>query len=175
LVCSETLFSIPRTRPSGSDPRALVPWDGEGFAPSRRPPRRRLSTWFGFSWNGPFCLRKPQLLGVGFPWISLDSLVRNDRYQWVTRDFRPKFFPRAFVAWKSRRNGDPTIRHAKRTDCSCGKLTSISDFLQEIAAPPPSKSKSFQSVPAWGGIGSVGWNRRIRESAFNGCSPLVSF
>jgi hypothetical protein len=41
------------------------------------------------------------------------------------------------------------MRHAKRTDCSWGKLILISDFLQEIAAralpfgPPPSKSKSF--------------------------------
>jgi hypothetical protein len=24
---------------------------------------------------------------VGFPWISLDSLVRIETYQWVARDF----------------------------------------------------------------------------------------
>jgi hypothetical protein len=43
---------------------------------------------FGFSWPLAVSLRKPQLLNVGFPWISLDSLVRNETYQWVTRDFR---------------------------------------------------------------------------------------
>jgi hypothetical protein len=33
---------------------------------------------------------------VGFPWISLDSLVRIVTYQWVTRDFRWKKFCVAF-------------------------------------------------------------------------------
>jgi hypothetical protein len=31
-------------------------------------------------------------MSVGFVWISLDSLVRNETYQWVTLDFRWKFF-----------------------------------------------------------------------------------
>jgi hypothetical protein len=35
----------------------------------------------------------------------------------------------------SRRNGWPSIRHAEGTNCSWGKLNSISDFLQDIAAP----------------------------------------
>jgi hypothetical protein len=44
---------------------------------------------------------------------------------------------------------DPTIRDAEGMDCSLGKLSLISGFLQEIAAGtlpfglPPSKSKSF--------------------------------
>ena len=83
-------------------------------------------------------------MGVGFPWISLDSLVRIDRYQWFTRDFQRIIFPCAFVVAKGPLKRRPAMRHAKRTDCSWGKLTSISDFLQEIAAlpckPPPSKS-----------------------------------
>jgi hypothetical protein len=29
---------------------------------------------------------------VGFPWISLDSLVRIETYQWFTRDKSPKVF-----------------------------------------------------------------------------------
>jgi hypothetical protein len=40
----------------------------------------------------PIWLRKPQFLGVGKAWISLDSLVRMETYQWVARDFRRKFF-----------------------------------------------------------------------------------
>jgi len=49
---------------------------------------------FGFSWLAAISLRKPRLMTVGFPWISLDSLVRIEPYQWVTRDFRWKIFPR---------------------------------------------------------------------------------
>jgi hypothetical protein len=39
------------------------------------------STQFGFSWRVAFLLPKPPVLGVGFPWISLDSLVRIDIFQ----------------------------------------------------------------------------------------------
>ena len=46
------------------------------------------SSRFGFSWLAAISLRKPRLLTVGFPWISLDSLVRIETYQRVTRDFR---------------------------------------------------------------------------------------
>jgi hypothetical protein len=94
-------------------------------------------------------LRKPPIMRVGFPWISLDSLVRIETYQWVTRDFQQKFFPRAFVVAKGLSKRRPTIRHAEEMDCSWGDLSLISDFLQEIAAralafgPPPSKSKSL--------------------------------
>ena len=31
---------------------------------------------FGFSWAVAVSLRKPPIMRVGFPWISLDSLVR---------------------------------------------------------------------------------------------------
>jgi hypothetical protein len=33
---------------------------------------------------------------VGFIWISLDSLVRIETFQWVTREFRRKNFLLAF-------------------------------------------------------------------------------
>jgi hypothetical protein len=48
---------------------------------------------FGFSWGGPIGLRKPQLLGVGKAWISLDSFVRIETSQWVTRDSAKNFSP----------------------------------------------------------------------------------
>jgi hypothetical protein len=73
-------------------------------------------------------------LWVGKAWISLDSLGRIDSYQWVTRDFQRKIFPRAFVVADAPSKRRPTIRYAKRPDCSWGKLNLISDFLQEIAA-----------------------------------------
>jgi hypothetical protein len=47
---------------------------------------------FGFSWGLPIWLRKPLFMRVGIPWISLDSLVRIESYQWVARDFPRKIF-----------------------------------------------------------------------------------
>jgi hypothetical protein len=41
----------------------------------------------GFLGLGPFS-RETLVLRVGKAWISLDSLVRIERYQWVTLDFR---------------------------------------------------------------------------------------
>jgi hypothetical protein len=51
---------------------------------------------FGFSWRLAVSLWKPPFWAIGFPWISLDSLVRIEPSQWVMRDFRWKFFPRGF-------------------------------------------------------------------------------
>src|ERR1700733_11826779 len=56
------------------------------------PGSRARSDRFGFSWLAAIPLRKPRPMTVGFVWISLDSLVRIETYQWVTRDFRWKFF-----------------------------------------------------------------------------------
>src|SRR5690349_9203996 len=42
---------------------------------------------------------------VGFPWISLDSLVRIVTYQRVTRDKRDKIFSRGFSALLGLRGG----------------------------------------------------------------------
>ena len=47
---------------------------------------------FGFSWARAVWSRKPSFLRVGKAWISLDSLVRIEPFQWVTRDFRWKNF-----------------------------------------------------------------------------------
>src|ERR1700722_17626914 len=47
---------------------------------------------FGFSWPLAVSLPTAPILGVGFRWISLDSLVINETYQWVTRKKRAKVF-----------------------------------------------------------------------------------
>ena len=47
---------------------------------------------FGFSWSTRCFAAKTPVTRVGFPWISLDSLVRIETYQWVTRTIRCKFF-----------------------------------------------------------------------------------
>jgi hypothetical protein len=47
---------------------------------------------FGFSWRVAVSLRKPPFMSLGFPWISLDSLVRIETYQWVTRLLAGRIF-----------------------------------------------------------------------------------
>jgi hypothetical protein len=47
-------------------------------------------------------------------WISLDSLARIEIYQRVTRDFRERLFPRAFVVAK-----EPSKQRAH--DSVCGR------------------------------------------------------
>jgi hypothetical protein len=39
---------------------------------------------------------------VGFIWISLDSLVRIETFQWVTREFRRKNFLFTFLRGSTR-------------------------------------------------------------------------
>ena len=56
---------------------------------------RKTPIIFGFSWGVPIWLRTPRFWGLeklGFPWISL---VRNETYQWVARDFPAKNFSQA--------------------------------------------------------------------------------
>jgi hypothetical protein len=47
---------------------------------------------FGFSWLIGLSAWKTPILSLGFVWISLDSLVRKETYQWVTRKNRGKNF-----------------------------------------------------------------------------------
>jgi hypothetical protein len=90
-------------------------------------------TRFGFSWLVAVSLRKPPIMRLdflGFPWIlSSESRLING----LQEIFRRRFFLARLSSRKRRRNGGPKIRHAEGMDCSWGKLSLISDFLQEIA------------------------------------------
>jgi hypothetical protein len=46
---------------------------------------------------------------VGFPWISLDSLVRIKTFQWVTRLEARKVLPHAFARGERRPERKPTV------------------------------------------------------------------
>jgi hypothetical protein len=68
---------------------------------------------------------------VGFPWISLDSLVRIETFQWVTRLFAGRIFLACFPGVMKAPQQEPSVRgHVEEQDCSWGKFTLISDFLQ---------------------------------------------
>jgi hypothetical protein len=99
----------------------------------------------GFLGTSPFPYENPWFWGLdflGFPWIlSSETININGLHEIFSRSF--------FLALLSSRNGSPAIRYGEGMDCSWGKLTSVSDFLQEIAVralpfgPPSSKSKSL--------------------------------
>jgi hypothetical protein len=83
---------------------------------------------------------------VGFPWISLDSLVRIETYQWVTRDFRRKKNLAPFsLALRGAGTGACGRGHAEAQDCSWGKLKLVSDFLQEILVRAALSAASIQN------------------------------
>jgi hypothetical protein len=105
------------------------------------PFRRRAATWvwwlpFGFSWRVAVLPRRPPAMRVGFSWISLDSLVRIETFQWVTQLLAARFFLAPLsVAW------DPPERETAVLACRSaglfmGKLNLVSDFLQEIVVRP---------------------------------------
>ena len=64
--------------------------------------------------------------GVGFPWISLDVTTRIETYEWVIRDFRSKFLPRAF---SEGRYAEPRARIFQRRKGRLGHGATLTHFL----------------------------------------------
>jgi hypothetical protein len=74
---------------------------------------------FGFSWRLAVWLRRRPLMSLGFSWISLDSLVRNETFQWVTPVFRQEYFSRFFSMVLAAQGRKPAVLgHAEAPDCS---------------------------------------------------------
>ena len=95
----------------------------------------RRSIW-DFLARGCFAL-KTQIKRVGFPWISLDSLVRIETYQCVTRDFRSKVFSCRFcpLALEAPEGKAAEEAMRKRRRVHRTEHNANSDFLQSIVAP----------------------------------------
>jgi hypothetical protein len=73
-------------------------------------------------------------MGVGLSWISLDSLVRIEAFQWVMQREAGKLFSQPFsLALRGATTSECGLGHAEAPDSSWAKLTLFSDFLQEIA------------------------------------------
>ena len=112
-------------------------WSG---GPSRRWSGRSVLVFLA---PGRFAAKTPDHEG----WISLDSLVRIETYQWVTRHKAEKLFSRAScLAFERRWDGSPRSWHVEGQDCAWGELNRGSDFPQEIVVRVgrfgPSQSKS---------------------------------
>ena len=87
---------------------------GGGEWPSR-PPRTVLpgARHLDFLRSTQRCIMAPRISGfwpVGFIWNSLDSLVRNEPFQWVTSDLGPILFFGGPCPPNARHNGPPSIR-----------------------------------------------------------------
>ena len=95
-------------------------------APGRAAGVRRVAVGLGFLGSCPFGREDPANGG----WISLDSLVRIETFQRVTRDFPRRKFLAPPSRRKTRRIGAVDRGHAEGQDCSSSELTLISDFLQ---------------------------------------------
>ena len=127
-------------RPKASDPEGALKrhpsgWSWSGSSGGR--PRWVDPIWVSLIPRS-FAL-EPLDSGVGKAWISLDSLVRNEPFQWVTRDFpRKKILgpcPSAGgggTGEAERRNGRK--RRSRGEDRSWGELSAASGFLQSIVA-----------------------------------------
>jgi hypothetical protein len=105
---------------------------GVGLAPRWRPrpePGRSVCDFLS-AWR--FAPKAPLLI-VGFLWISLDSLVRIETCQWVTPLGAGKLFSQPFSLAFAAPGREPGGRgHPEAQECSCRKLSLISEFLQQI-------------------------------------------
>jgi hypothetical protein len=80
------------------------------------------------SWRPPDRRRNRVKLGVGKAWISLDSLVRIEPFQWVTSDFLRNFFhARSWSLRRARRflSGGSLRRPSPPSQCDSEILSSI--------------------------------------------------
>jgi hypothetical protein len=90
--------------------------------------------------------RKSPNTPIGFAWISLDSLVRIETYQWVTMDFRKGIFLSPFPKMNKDGMGDGVLEMRKRRIAHEVSLTQILIFRNNsssdrflICPPQPKK------------------------------------
>jgi hypothetical protein len=109
---------------------------------------------------------KTPIYGVGFPWISLDSLVRIETYQWVTRDKSEKVFRIGFSVMLGSAGTGAGVVACESAASSWCKSIPISNFLQSIAVqagfpqrlnPNAARSRSAGVHAGNYSAGLVGW------------------
>jgi hypothetical protein len=93
-------------------------------------------------------------MNVGFPWISLDFLVRIVTYQWVTRIFREKKFSRPFPH-SAAGTGPGSLNIQTAQDCSSRQFSIVSDFPQLIVVRSVSFRPSKSKIKAFNGVSVV--------------------
>jgi hypothetical protein len=96
----------------------------------------------GFLGDSLFRCQNPRIWGLeklGFPWIlSCETSLINGLRGYFLNFFSCRICRRESAVETAR----TTIWHGEGTDCSSGKLNSVSDFLKDFAIRPASPSKS---------------------------------
>jgi hypothetical protein len=92
--------------------------------------RRDGLIWIGLA-RGRLATKTP-FKGIGFAWIPLGSLARNETYQRLTREKQRKILCRAFPRHGRLRNGGFAMLNAELPTYQSGGLGTISDFLQDL-------------------------------------------
>jgi hypothetical protein len=82
-------------------------------------------------------------MAIGFSWISLDSLVRIENYQWLTRGFRENFFLRALPAEPPETGGAAVEIMQVRRIIHAANATSVSAFRQYTAVSQKIATRQF--------------------------------
>jgi hypothetical protein len=85
---------------------------------------------------------------VGFPWISLDSLVRNETFQWVTRDKAEKVFRIGFFVISAAPGQEPASWHAKAQHRHGSSLSQFLISCNQLPSKPVFPSASIQKQAA---------------------------
>jgi hypothetical protein len=70
---------------------------------------------------------------VGIPWISLDSLVRIEIFQWVTRHSAERFFFTRFCPVARTPERESRRFGVRKGRIAHGESLTVSDFLQDIS------------------------------------------
>ena len=124
---------------------------------------------FGFSWGLPISARKPLFMGVGIPWISLDSLVRIETYQWVARDFPRKFFLEPCLGARGR-NGLLRSRPFGRARLFMGQAYFNFGFSAINCRPTPSSTRIMLTLAVSIVTSASGRATMLRVSSTSCCS-----
>jgi hypothetical protein len=105
---------------------------------------------------------KTPIYGVGFPWISLDSLVRIKTYQWVTRDKSEKVFRIGFSVMSAATGQGPGSWHVKAQHRHGASLSQFLISCNQLPSKPVSLSGSIQMQPALAARAQMPLNPKIR-------------
>jgi hypothetical protein len=99
---------------------------------------------------------------VGFPWISLDSLVRIETFQWVTRDKAEKVFRIGFFVMSAAPGQEPASWHAKAQHRHGASLSQFLISCNQLPSKPVSLSAPIQMQPALAARAQMPLNPKIR-------------
>jgi hypothetical protein len=114
-------------------------------------------------------------VGVGIPWISLDSLVRIETYQWVTGDKPRKNFSGRFCPLGHQSDGTEGRRqgYAEAQKCSSSKLSLDSDFLQAIVVRTFGEAAQSDSNSLWSKLNGLTDSTQSGQTALPTTGPLA--